>query len=174
MTTTLALVWGTIAVGDERVSPVAAVVLGIANLLATGMSMGIGDYVGTVAEHEAMLLNSPGPRIDDHEGSKRVKASALRSGLTMFLSFIVFGSLPLMAYLPLFGDVTIRRVVSTIFCFISFFSLGYVRGVVSGVSTVRSALTMMFMGSSAAFVSFAASKLIFWMLVGDEEPKVVT
>jgi VIT1/CCC1 family predicted Fe2+/Mn2+ transporter len=159
LTTTLALVWGSIAVGEERVSPIAAFVLGIANLLATGISMGIGDYVGTLAELEA----SKG-KMDSQE----VRLGALRSGLTMFCSFIGFGSIPLMAFLPAFGTLLLRRTVSTILCLISLLFLGYIRGIVTNSGKFRSAFTMLSLGSGAAGVSFGASKLIFGWLVGGE------
>ena len=170
LTTTLALVWGSIAAGEKLVSADAVLVLGVANLMATALSMGIGDYVGSLAEFEAQSNNeekkSPLLRSD-------VKAAALRSGLTMFFSFVAFGGLPLLPYVPfLFSSNYTRRVASTILCAISFFALGAVRAQMEGshhcASVMRISTNMLLMGSAAAFVSFCSSKGIH-ALLGTEE-----
>lgn len=169
LTTTLALVWGSMGAGEQLVSASAVLVLGVANLLATALSMGIGDYVGTVAEHEAATSAD-----DPHETHKRgvvVKAAALRSGFTMFASFIAFGGLPLLVYIPALPLVLAqRRFVSTVLCVVSFLALGAVRARMSDGSTVKLAVTMAVVGSSAALASFLASKVIHSLVVGGEPP----
>ena len=186
LTTTLAIVWGSSAAGENLVSTNAVVVLGVANLLATGLSMGIGDYMGTVAEHEAVTkhVHTPdtaaAPRTfpaggDDLEArrtTRAVKAAALRSGFTMFLSFIVFGGVPLFAYLPIAPEMSssARRSLSTMLCGASFWALGAVRARMSDASVMWTAMTMALTGSAAAAVSFFASKFIYWLLIGAEPP----
>ena len=184
LTTTLAMVWGSIAAGEGLVSSTAVIVLGVANLLATGLSMGIGDYVGTMAEFEAdlkvrslspssTLLSSPGMEDFEHETKgerKSVQRAALRSGLTMFFSFIVFGGLPLAAYVPAVGGLEFRRWLSTIMCVVSFFILGVFRARLGGTNVFKTAVNMVFVGSAAAITSFCASKAIHWLLVGADPP----
>ena len=184
LTTTLAMVWGSIAAGETLVSTQAVIVLGVANLLATGLAMGIGDYVGTMAEFEAemkvrrsetplnALLSSPSVAFEDETKGERksVQRAALRSGLTMFTSFISFGGLPLAAYLPVVGDLYFRRILSTALCVLSFFILGVARARIGGLPVCRTATNMIFVGSAASLMSFGASKLIHHLLVGAEPP----
>jgi VIT1/CCC1 family predicted Fe2+/Mn2+ transporter len=166
LTTTLALVWGSIAAGEQLVSADAVLVLGVANLMATALSMGIGDYVGTLAEFEAVGSSedkkSPLMKQD-------VRTAALRSGLTMFLSFVVFGGLPLVPYVPfMFSSNYTRRVASTMLCAASFFALGAARAHMEGShhcgSALRISVNMLLMGSAAAFVSFCSSRGIHAIL----------
>lgn len=185
LTTTLAIVWGSIAAGEELVSSYAVIVLGVANLLATATSMGVGDYAGTLAEYEAHLVrreeedNDFCPSSDEwnkarEQALKDVRMGAMRSGLTMFFSFIFFGGVPLLAYAPYFGSAARRRVASSVLCAVSFFVLGAVRSRMEGgrrASVCRSSLSMMAMGGLAVLVSFAGSKTIYWLLgIGDADP----
>lgn len=167
LTTTLALIWSSIAAGENVLSSNAVMVVGVANLLATATSMGIGDYVGTVAEHEASR------DAKCIKTSKSVRVAAFRSGITMFLSFVVFGGLPLAALLPFFGDLWTRRLAATLLCIISFFALGAAKSRMSGdltlTGSLRSSGNMAAMGSAAAFVSFTSSKLIAWLLLNSSE-----
>lgn len=177
LTTTLALVWGSTAAGEHVVSSAAVVVLGLANLLATGMSMGIGDYAGTLAEHDEKARQSEKARGDQSPLMpsvalrKDVQLAAIRSGLTMFLSFIVFGGIPLLAYIPsATADQGTRRTISTVLCILSFFGLGTVRARLTEGSIIKASLQMVFMGTGAALVSFMSAKAIYWGLVGVESP----
>lgn len=167
LTTTLALVWGSIAAGEQMVSSSAVLILGVANLMATALSMGIGDYVGTLAEFEAQLNdhgsssntssnisgNGTSPSVLGGGGGgvggggkplsrSDVKAAAMRSGLTMFAAFVAFGGMPLLPYLPAWVGLSSgnRRVLSTILCASSFFVLGYVRSRMEGAHQWSTAL----------------------------------
>ena len=184
LTTSLALVWGSVAAGEHIVSNSAVLILGVANLMATALSMGIGDYVGTLAEHEAKAGASAAVRNarlgDDDDVSKGlvhedIRSSALRSGFTMFASFIVFGCAPLLPYAPLPMSDTSRRAWSTALCALAFFALGFVRSRMEGShhqcgSTMRLSVNMMLMGLAAAFTSFCSSKGIYWLLGAPEVP----
>eukprot|EP00759_Apiculatamorpha_spiralis_P015700 PhF_6_TR22299/c0_g1_i1/m.31554 len=140
LTTTLALVWSAIGAGESTVSSAAVIILGVANLLATGMSMGLGDFIGTLAEHDALQLTA------DHK-------MALRSGTTMFLSFIVCGGIPLMAYVP-FGERSLatRRIMTTMMCIVSLFLLGIVRAKWTNTPMLRTGVLMTVVGSVASAI----------------------
>lgn len=205
LTTTLALVWGSMGAGEQLVSASAVLVLGVANLLATAVSMGIGDYVGSLAEHEAAThhsnntgstggvvggSSSPEPSASltrasstatvggsaAHHGAARareVKAAALRSGLTMFGSFIGFGGLPLLVYTPIVPiGIESRRVVATALCFLSFLLLGAARARLTGGRAVSTAVNMAALGTAAAVVSYGASRVIYTLVVGHDAPAV--
>eukprot|EP00760_Papus_ankaliazontas_P013477 PhM_4_TR15747/c0_g1_i1/m.91932 len=158
LTTTLALVFSAIGAGESTVSSTAVVILGLGNLLATGLSMGLGDFIGTLAEHDALQTAAD-------------RRHALRSGLTMFTSFIVFGGIPLLAYTPLVSSsITVRRTLTTVFCFMSLFMLGVVRATMTRGPLIRTGVMMLVIGTLASFVSFAASRFIF-SVMGDPENK---
>jgi len=76
--TTFAVVAGSAGAGF---SSNVAIVLGIANLLADGFSMGVSSYLAFMTE----------PRMS--------RARALNKSLTTFFSFITVGSIPLLSYL---------------------------------------------------------------------------
>jgi VIT1/CCC1 family predicted Fe2+/Mn2+ transporter len=178
LTTTLALVWGSMGAGEQLVSAGAVLVLGVANLLATAVAMGVGDYVGTLAEHEVASMSmssADGERLPApgraNTALRAVKAAALKSGLTMFGSFILFGGAPLIVYLPLFPmPIETRRMASTLLCFMSFLCLGIARARFTGGSTIRTSLNMAAVGSAAAFVSYLSSKVIYAAVVGSDPP----
>lgn len=177
LTTTLALIWSSIAAGEGVVTSAAVMIVGVANLLATATSMGIGDYMGTLAEYEATMSarGEDEAKLEANGGAAKriVRLAAVRSGLTMFFAFVVFGGLPLVALHPNFGDIAIRRTVATILCVASFLALGVVRARLSGAAgsaaTLQMSLKMLGMGSAAAFVSFASSKVIAWMILGTSD-----
>jgi predicted membrane protein (TIGR00267 family) len=178
LTTTLALVWSSTGAGEQLVSAGAVLVLGVANLVATAVSMGIGDYVGTLAEYEANEMQMLGSSMSGSltaraiaSHARAVKVAALRSGLTMFTSFIVFGGLPLLVYLPVLQfDIEQRRFVSTFLCFVSFLLLGYARAKLTKGAVLVTAVSMAALGSAAALVSYLASKVIYALVVGVEPP----
>ncbi len=64
-------------------------VLGFANLIADGFSMGVGSYLSTKSEHE--LMAKKGQSTSD-------EPSPVINGVTTYISFIVVGLVPLMAY----------------------------------------------------------------------------
>ena len=189
LTTTLAMVWSSTGAGEQLVSASAVLVLGIANLLATAVSMGVGDYVGTLAEYEAKLsadAADAGPPLlpagggtasGAHAAARQaaavrlVRVAAIRSGLTMFVSFILFGGAPLLVYTPLMPmGIEARRVASTMLCFVSFFLLGMARARMTGGSVWGLSINMALLGSASALVSYMASKVIYAVVVGGDPP----
>ena len=160
LTTTLALVWGSMAAGEHLVSSQVVIILGVAQLMATAFSMGIGDYVGTIAEYEAQQQDG------DLLKNLSVKAAALRSGITMFLSFLVFGGVPLIPYFPSGLAADTRRGLATLLCAFSFFALGAVRATLERRrdAMLKMSTNMLLMGTGAALISFGSSKAIYWLL----------
>lgn len=64
-------------------------VLGFANLIADGFSMGVGSYLSTKSEQELMVKK--GESIKD-------EPSPIINGVTTYVSFILVGLVPLLAY----------------------------------------------------------------------------
>src|SRR5688500_9369414 len=64
-------------------------VLGFANLIADGFSMGVGSYLSTKSEQELMVKR--GESIKD-------EPSPVINGATTYVSFILIGLVPLLSY----------------------------------------------------------------------------
>ncbi|KPA73524.1 putative mitochondrial hypothetical protein [Leptomonas pyrrhocoris] len=92
--------------------------------------------------------------LDDAHGPKK-------QGAVMFVSFLVFGAIPLLAYLPGKGQGTDAVfVVSCVLTAISLIVLGAVKGFLVGFSISRSAALMVLNGAISGLVSFVAGHLI--------------
>jgi len=93
--------------------------------------------------------------VEDDGGWKE----ALRSGVVMFFSFIIFGLIPLAAYIPrkntytAFG-ISCGLVVGTLLL------LGVAKGYVTGTNPVRSALLIALNGSIAAGLAYFAAWIV--------------
>jgi len=141
--------------------------LGLANLLADAFSMGMGDFLGTVAEME-------------QGGSESMFIEAMLNGFVMFVSFVCFGSLPLMAYCPLWatslwrGREYWRFVAACALAGLSLLALGAAKGFVlakskrvTGVSAMfrlcfKAAVAMALTGGAASVVAFFVSSALHY------------
>eukprot|EP01064_Diplonema_japonicum_P015204 TRINITY_DN22965_c0_g1_i1.p1 TRINITY_DN22965_c0_g1~~TRINITY_DN22965_c0_g1_i1.p1 ORF type:complete len:225 (+),score=38.86 TRINITY_DN22965_c0_g1_i1:46-675(+) len=152
MGTTITLVWGAAPLGDA-VGDDALLSLGVGNLLAKGVSMGIGDYLGSQAENK-ITGNS--------------NTHSFRSGIVMFSSFVIFGGLPLFALLPA-APLQSRHQFLCAFCAISLFSLGIVKSRLTSTPAWSSGLLMMSAGGAAAAASYIIGHAVHSLLgVPDE------
>ncbi len=83
--TTFAVVAG---VAGANLAANIIIILGIANMIADGMAMGFGDYLGERSEQNMR---------QKHTG-RSISKGLWKSGLVTFVSFVIAGSLPLMPY----------------------------------------------------------------------------
>ena len=192
LTTSTAIICSTSGIStrpDEAINKMAlgASVLfafGVANLVADGFSMGMGDLLSTLAEIDHKQVKdsralkgrlSPSDshlnRVDDDDGEEdsagETKLTAVWNGAAMFLSFVLFGAVPLLAYAPIGERVWVGREewrfrCACIFCLISLFALGAAKGFVvagsgSWLTHARTGAMMALTGSIASFLSFAIS-----------------
>jgi vacuolar iron transporter family protein len=92
--------------------------------------------------------------LDDAHGPKK-------QGAVMFASFLLFGAIPLLAYLPGKGQGTDAVfVISCVLTMISLIVLGSVKGFLAGLSITRSAAFMVLNGTISGLVSFLSGHLI--------------
>src|SRR5687768_4356327 len=84
--TTFAVVAG--ATG-ARLSTSIVIILGFANLIADGFSMGVGSYLSSKSERELM---------EKHGEDTKNELSPFINGLTTYASFILIGLVPLLSY----------------------------------------------------------------------------
>ncbi|MBX3080804.1 MAG: VIT1/CCC1 transporter family protein [Anaerolineae bacterium] len=84
---------------------------------------------------------------------------ALRSALTIAVSYAVGGFIPLTPYI-IFSSIPTAQIVSVIATLIALVIFGYIKGRFTGTNPVRSALQTMLVGGLAAATAFAIAKLI--------------
>lgn len=134
--TTFAVVSGVVGASlSERV----IVILGFANLVADGFSMGASNYLAR-RSHE------------DDELAER--GDALRHGAATILGFVAAGVIPLLAYLaPLDADASFA--IATGLAGAALFAVGAARTFVTRRGFFRSGLELLLVGALAAAVAFA-------------------
>jgi len=143
--TTFAVVCG--VVGAELSSRV-ILILGFANLVADGFSMGASNF----------LARRSFPDADERADGRE----AARHGSATSLGFLVAGIVPLVAYLfPLPADARFPAAVGLTVTML--FAVGALRSPVTKVGWVRSGVEMLVVGSAAAAVAFAIGALAAWV-----------
>lgn len=151
--TTFAVVSGA---SGANLAPRVVIILGVANVLADGLSMGLGDYLG---ERSAR-------KIKDQSSSKSYHLPVWATGLATFLAFLVAGYLPLLPYLivPDFASKHLftASIFSTAF---SLFVVGSVRSYFTKEAWWKSGLEMLLVGAVAAVAAFVLGYLVEAYLV---------
>ena len=133
--TTFAVVSGVVG---ASLSESVIIILGFANLVADGFSMGASNYLARRSNLEQDLSD---------------RRDALRHGLATVVGFIAAGVLPLAAYvLPL--EPAVRFPASIALAAAALFSVGAARTFVTKRGFLRSGVEMLLVGSLAAVVAF--------------------
>jgi len=143
--TTFAVVAG---VAGGSLSTRAVLIVGAANLLADGLSMGAGNYLGIRAEEGSRAL----------QGLPEAEANPVRHGLATFLAFVVAGVLPLAPYLSN-AKPHLLFTTSVGVTMAGLFGVGAARSVFSQESWWVTGLEMLGLGMVVALVAFAAGAL---------------
>uniref|UniRef100_UPI003F69378C VIT1/CCC1 transporter family protein n=1 Tax=Streptococcus pluranimalium TaxID=82348 RepID=UPI003F69378C len=141
--TTFAVVAG--AIGG-KLDVTAIIILGFSNLLADGFSMAAGDYLSSTTE--------------DGTNSKQ----ALKNALMTFLSFNLFGLVPLLTYLLLLKIATftdqITLILASILVSLALIALGWVKATITGQSKKVEILRTLLVGIIAAAVAYGIGQLL--------------
>lgn len=147
--TTMAIV---AAAAGAALSPRVALVLGVANLVADGFSMGVGSYLSLKSElkQRNVALSLEKPR---------------RHGVATFVAFASVGAIPLIAYaLPglspgsRFGGAILLAALALVL-------IGAWRAPFVAEPRWRSALEVLFVGGVATTAAFAIGRLAEWALL---------
>lgn len=149
--TTFAVVAGVAGAGLEaRV----VLILGVANLIADGLSMGAGDFLGERSEAQA----------DTHRVGAPPRRLIWVTGLITFIAFVLAGSLPLVPYvLHLLGfplEARHQLFVSIIATACALFLVGSLRTIVTKGIWWRNGLEMLGIGAVAATVAYILGAVI--------------
>lgn len=144
--TTFAVVAGVVG---AALSARTVIILGIANLLADGFSMGASNYLAIRSEEAVRSVDGLAAR----------EPFAGRHGLATFAAFLVAGAIPLVAYLwP--GNSDGRFGIAAALTFGALFVVGSLRTLVTHQGWIRSGLEMLVVGALAAGVAYGVGALI--------------
>lgn len=144
--TTFAVVAG---VAGANLSPRIVLILGFANLVADGFSMGASNYLSIRSEEAARAA----------AGLDVQEPHALRHGFATFAAFNVAGVVPLVAYLfPFLQEY--RFPVAVALTFLTLFVVGASRAIITRQNWFRSGFEMLLVGGAAAAVAYGLGALI--------------
>jgi VIT1/CCC1 family predicted Fe2+/Mn2+ transporter len=148
--TTFAVVAG---VTGGTLSPVAVLVLGVANLLADGLSMGVGNYLGIRSDE----------RVREAQQLPEQEAFPVKHGLATFAAFVTAGAVPLVPYVfP--GLAPDRFVASTILSLIVLFVIGAARARVGAGTWWMNGFEMLGLGVLVGAVAYYAGAFVSGLL----------
>lgn len=144
--TTFAVVSG---VAGGALSEIAVLVIGVANLAADGVSMGVGNLLAIRADERARAA----------DGLPELEAYPWKHGLATLVAFVVAGVVPLAPYLmPI--PPSARLATSTSLTFVALFSFGAVRGLITRDRWWRAGLETLALGAVIALAAYGAGRLI--------------
>ena len=138
--TTFAVVAG-VSGGD--LSSGTVLIVGVANLVADGLSMGVGNYL-SIRAHESAL---------EAQHLPEQEAFPVRHGLATFLAFAIAGAIPLVPYLV--PGLDHRFLISTLSALAAQFTVGALRSAVTASRWWVSGLEMLILGVIVAVVAYA-------------------
>ena len=139
--TTFAIVAG---VSGGELSSRAVLIVGVANLLADGLSMGVGNYLSIRARESAL----------EAQDLPEEEAYPARHGMATFLAFAIAGAIPLAPYLV--PGVDHRFLLSALLALAAQFTVGALRSLVTATRWWQSGLEMLILGVLVAAVAYGA------------------
>lgn len=114
------------------------IIMGIANVLADGVSMSIGAYLST-----------------REDPKKQICATCV--ALSTFGAFITFGLLPLLPYIFSFWNFVFSSIITAI----AFVVIGYLKGIMNQRSLINAIIQTVFLGGVAAGIAYYT-----WVFLG--------
>lgn len=148
--TTFAVVAGVVGAGLPVVT---ILILGIANMIADGISMALGDYLG---EQSARQMQG---------GSQQPISNFLHStSFVTFAAFVIAGTLPLLPYILNFTGLPLPEntqfPLSIISTGAALFIIGSMRTIITKHGWLRSGVEMFSVGALAAAVAYLLGAFI--------------
>jgi VIT1/CCC1 family predicted Fe2+/Mn2+ transporter len=143
--TTFAVVAG---VTGGALSARAILIVGVANLFADGLSMGVGNYL-SIRSHESAR---------EAQHLPEEEAAPARHGLATLLAFVSAGALPLIPYVA--GPVDLQFILSVAFTLASLFVVGALRSLVTVDRWWTAGLEMLLLGILVAGAAYGSGALV--------------
>lgn len=172
--TTFAVVAG---VAGAQLAPAVVLILGIGNMVADGLSMGLGDYLGERSQHRM--------RLKGKKSEGELPEGLWKTGLVTFIAFAVAGAFPLLPYVALFLGIPLGMeqllsnlnfllgtqlqiaphfLASILATALILFGVGSMRTVLTGGKWLHNGLEMLGIGAIAATVAYLFGALIERMI----------
>lgn len=143
--TTFAVVAGS---QGAELKPGVVIILGMANLLADGISMAAGNYLSL--ESEADYKNS-------HSRKVKIHTNLIAHAAVTFMSFVIAGLIPL---LPFIFSASNSFLFSIAMVIIALMGLGVIRSIAVRKAYLRSVLETSLIGGTAAILAYAVGKAL--------------
>lgn len=158
--TTFAVVAG--AAGANLSSKV-IVILGFANLIADGFSMGASAYLSAKSERDLKLRNhrEAGGKEDEHDHGE----TPLQDGLTTFGAFVVVGLVPFILYV-IDGIFAFNISADNLFLWsailtgLTFIAIGLLKARVTKTQQFKAAAETLLLGAIAAALAYVLGDLL--------------
>ncbi|HEX6258202.1 MAG TPA: VIT1/CCC1 transporter family protein [Candidatus Saccharimonadales bacterium] len=137
------------AAAGAQLNPLVIIVLGLANLVADGFSMGASAYLSAKSERD----------LEQSHGEGEYQKSPISKGTVTFAAFVVAGFVPLLAYV-VDGILGLRMDKATLFsisCFLTgatFMGIGILKGQLTKTSPLKAALETLLLGGIAAGLAY--------------------
>lgn len=160
--TTFAVVAG--AMG-ALLSPGVVIVIGLANLLGDGFSMGASNYLALRSEKELRDAQGGDEALADTDGNT---GHFVQHGVITFVSFLMAGSIPLIPYIFSMGSPQTSFMLSSVFAAAAFWFVGAARTLLTGGNPWKAGMEILVIGGLASAVAFAvgwAVKTFFGIVI---------
>jgi vacuolar iron transporter family protein len=140
------------AVTGGALSARAVLIVGIANLFADGLSMGVGNYL-SIRSHESAL---------EAENYPEEEAYPARHGLATFIAFVVAGAVPLVPFTN--SWLPHRFGASVALTFATLFVVGAMRATVTVDRWWKAGAEMLLLGIVVAAAAYGSGALVAYFL----------
>jgi VIT1/CCC1 family predicted Fe2+/Mn2+ transporter len=141
------------AVTGGALSPQAMLVVGVANLLADGLSMGVGNYL-SIRSHESALAAQARPEEE---------AYPARHGIATFCAFVVAGAVPLAPY-AVGASNSVGFPLSVLLTFLTLFVVGATRALLTTGCWWRAGGEMLLLGTLVASAAYGSGAVVAAMV----------
>lgn len=151
--TTFAVVAGA---AGAKLSSIVIIILGFANLIADGFSMGASAYLAAKSERDLKLSKD-----ETHEGGE----TPLGDGVATFVSFVVVGLIPVIIYvvdavLGLKLDAVSLFAISCFLTGAAFMAIGIIKGQMTRTNQLKAAFETLLLGGIAAILAYVLGDLL--------------
>ncbi|RZU98626.1 VIT1/CCC1 transporter family protein [Spiribacter vilamensis] len=109
------------------------------------------EIVDTISADESLWVDT---MLREEHGLELDGADPVRAALWTFSAFVLVGAIPLLPFMSPAIGVDLAFVASSLLTAITFFGIGFVKGVMLGEGHLRSGLETLLMGGGAAIIAY--------------------
>jgi vacuolar iron transporter family protein len=139
------------------------IILGVANLLGDGFSMGSSAYLAAKSERD--LAVSRGSYSIKHSPRMKPGETPLMNGLITFSAFIIVGLVTILSYVAdlifnLHLSLQTLFIISAVLTGVTFVEVGILRARVTNTNAAREAIETLLLGSIAASLAYLSGDFL--------------